>query len=126
MLKLEVCGLAATKTTQIINATFAGQVEVLNDADKIAVRKVKNGEVDFYLGSCETGGGASLAAAFAVLGFKNCLTVSRQGVIPDEKKIRHMIYSGDHKAFGYVHTHTEKIVPALVQALLDKAEGKPE
>lgn len=126
MLKLEVCGLAATKTTQLINEKFANDVEVLNDADKIAVRKVKNGEADYYLGSCETGGGASLAAAFAVLGFKNCLTVSRQGLIPDSKKVRHLVYSGDHKAFGYVHTHTEKIVPVLVQALLDKASGKPE
>ena len=126
MLKLEVCGLGATKTTDIIKKQFAGQVEVINDADRIAVRKVKNGEADYYLGSCETGGGASLAAAFAVLGFKNCLTVSRQGLVPDEKKIRHMIYGGTHKAFGYVHTHTEKVVPALVQALLDKAEGKPE
>lgn len=126
MLKLEVCGLAATKTTQIINQEFAGQVEVLNDPDKIAVRKVKSGEVDFYLGSCETGGGASLAVAFATLGFKNCLTVSRQGNMPDEKKIRQLVYSGDHKAFGYVHSHTEKVVPALVKALIDKSEGKPE
>lgn len=126
MLKLEICGLGATQTTNIINTAFAGQVEVLNDPDKVAVRKVKNNEADFYLGSCETGGGASLAAAFAVLGFKNCLTVSRQGSCPDEKKIRHMVYTGNHKAFGYVHTHTDKVVPALVKALLDKAEGKPE
>jgi len=42
------------------------------------------------------------------------------------KQIRHMIYSGNHKAFGYVKTHTDQVVPALVRALVDKSEGKPE
>lgn len=126
MLKIECCGLTSTQTKQIIDKMFPGQVETFVDSDMIAARKVKKGEIDFYLGSCQTGGGGSLATAIMVLGYGNCLTVSRQGKLPSASEIRHMVYTGNHKAFGYVKEHTEVLVPALVQALVDKAEGKPE
>ena len=114
MLKIECCGLTALQTKQIIEKKFPGLVETSLDPDMIAARKVKSGDVDFYLGSCMTGGGGSIATAIMVLGYGNCLTVSKQGNCPNEKQIRHLIYSGNHKAFGYVKTHTEQVVPALV------------
>lgn len=126
MLKIECCGLSSTRTKQIIDAKFPGLVETYTDADMIAAKKTKSGDVDFYLGSCMTGGGGSLATAIMVLGYGNCLVVSRQGNCPDAKKIRNMVYAGNHKAYGYVMTHTEQVVPVLVQALIDKTEGKPE
>ncbi len=126
MLKIECCGLTSTQTKQIIDKAFPGQVETLVDPDMIAARLVKKGDVDFYLGSCLTGGGGSLATAIMVLGYGNCLTVSKQGKCPSAQEIRHMIYAGNHKAFGYVKDHTEMLVPPLVQALIDKSEGKPE
>ena len=125
-MKIECCGLTATQTKQIIDKDFADQVEALTDPDMVAARKVKAGEADYYLGSCMTGGGGSLATAIMVLGYGNCLVVSKQGNCPGEKEIRHMVYSGKHKAFGYVKSHTEQVVPALVKALTDRAEGKPE
>ena len=126
MLKIECCGLTATQTKQIIDNQHEGVVETLLDPDMVAARKVKAGEVDYYLGSCMTGGGGSLATAIMVLGYGNCLVVSKQGNCPNEAQIRHMVYNGNHKAFGYVKTHTDQVVPALVKALIDKAEGKPE
>ncbi len=124
-MKIECCGLSSRETANIIRAKFP-EVEVLEDPDSIAARKVKKGEVDFYLGSCMTGGGGSLATAIAVLGYGNCLVVTRQGNMPKPEQIRHLIYAGNHKAFGYVQSHTEKVVPVIVQALLDKTSGKPE
>ncbi len=126
MLKLECCGLTSTQTKQIIDKEFSADVETYTDADMVAARKVKNKEIDYYLGSCMTGGGGSLATAIMVLGYGNCLVVSKQGKCPSEKEIRHMVYAGNHKAFGYVKTHTEQVVPALVRALVDKTEGRPE
>ena len=126
MIKIECCGLTATQTKDIIDKNFADQVETYTDPDMIAARKVKNKEIDYYLGSCMTAGGGSLATAIMVLGYGNCLVVSKQGNCPNEKQIRHMVYSGNHKAFGYVKTHTDIVVPALVKALVDKTEGKPE
>lgn len=126
MLKIECCGLSATQTKQIIEKEFAGRAEALSVSDMIAARRVKSGETDFYLGSCQTGGGGSLATAIMVLGYSNCLVVSRQGKCPTAKEIRHMVYAGKHKAFGYVKEHTDVVVPAVVQALVDRAEGKPE
>ena len=125
-MKIECCGLTATQTKQLIDKEYTGTVETLTDPDMVAARKVKNGEADFYLGSCMTGGGGSLATAIMVLGYGNCLVVSKQGKCPNDKEIRHMVYSGNHKAFGYVKSHTEQVVPALVKALVDKTEGKPE
>ena len=126
MLKIECCGLTATQTKQIIEKQFADKVEPLTGPDMVSARKVKNGESDFYLGSCMTGAGGSLATAIMVLGYPNCLVVSKQGKCPSEKEIRHMVYSGKHKAFGYVKDHTDQVVPAIVKALVDRAEGLPE
>jgi len=126
MLKIECCGLSATQTKQIIEKNFAGSVEPISGPDMVAARRVKAGESDFYLGSCMTGAGGSLATAIMVLGYGNCLVVSKQGKCPSAKEIRHMVYAGKHKAFGYVKEHTDLVVPAVVQALVDRAEGKPE
>ena len=126
MLKIECCGLTAAQTKQIIEKNFGDKVEALADPDMVAAQKVKSGEVDYYLGSCMTGGGGSLATAIMVLGYGNCLTISKQGNCPNEAQIRKQVYAGKHKAFGYVKTHTETLVPALVKALIDKSEGKPE
>ena len=51
MLKIECCGLTALQTKQIIEKKFPGLVEASLDPDMIAARKVKSGDVDFYLGS---------------------------------------------------------------------------
>ena len=126
MLKIECCGLAATQTKQIIEKNFANKVEATTDSDMVAARKVKMGESDYYLGSCMTGSGSSLATSIMVLGYNNCLVVSKQGKCPTEKEIRHMIYARDYKAFGYVKDHTENVVPSIVKTLIDKVEGKPE
>lgn len=126
MLKIECCGLSSAQTKQIIEKNFADKVEALAGPDMVAARRVKAGETDYYLGSCMTGAGGSLATAIMVLGYSNCLVVSRQGKCPSAKEIRHMVYAGKHKAFGYVKEHTELVVPAVVQALVDRADGKPE
>ena len=126
MLKIECCGLTSLQIKQIIDKQFKGEAEPFEHPDMIAAKNVKNGESDYYLGSCMTGGGGSIATAIMVLGYGKCLTVSRQGSCPNEKQIRHMVYSGDHKAFGFVKSHTEQVVPALVRALIDKSEGRPE
>ena len=126
MLKIECCGLTSTETKHLIEKNFPGEVEAYSDADMIAARKVKSGEMDFYLGSCQTGGGGSLAIAIPVLGYANTIVVSRQGKCPDAKTIRNLVYSNNKKAFGYVNTHTDKVVVPLVRALVDKAEGRPE
>lgn len=126
MLKIECCGLTSTEMKQIIDRIYPDKVETLSDPDMIAARKVKNGEVDYYLGSCETGGGGSISTAIMVLGYGQCLTISRQGNCPNEQQIRKAVYAGNHKAFGFVKTHTEALVPALVKALIDKTEGVPE
>ena len=49
-MKIECCGLSSKETANIIKQKFP-EVEVLEDPDSIAARKVKKGEVDFYLGS---------------------------------------------------------------------------
>ncbi len=124
MLKIECCGLSSTETKRIIDEKFKGQVETFTDPDMIAARKVKKGEVDYYLGSCMTGGGGSLATAMMILGYNKCVVVSKQGNCPDANKVKEIVNAGDYKAFGYVKTHTEQIVISIVQALLEKANSK--
>ncbi len=121
MLKIECCGLSSAETKHIIDDNFKGQVEAYTDPDMVAARKVKNGEMDYYLGSCMTGGGGSLATAMMILGYNKCVVVSKQGNCPDEKKVKEIIGAGEYKAFGYVKSHTEQIVVSIVRALLEKS-----
>ncbi|MBQ4343482.1 MAG: DUF2620 family protein [Erysipelotrichaceae bacterium] len=121
MLKIACCGLAATRMKMIIEKNFSKEeVEVLTLPDTQAVRKVKSGEADYFFGTCHTGGGGSLATAIAILGYSNCLVLSRYGYCPKETEVKEKVAGGNHKAFGMVEGHVDKLIIPLVKALLEK------
>ena len=121
MLKIACCGLASTRMKNIIEKNFiADEVEVITLPDIQAVRKIKAGEIDYYFGTCHTGGGGSLATAIAILGYTNCLVLSRYGYCPKEAEVKEKVANGNHKAFGMVEAHTEMLTIPLVKALLEK------
>ncbi len=41
------------------------EVSILNDMGR---RRVKNGELDYFIGACNTGAGAALSIAIAIIG----------------------------------------------------------
>jgi len=64
------------KVAEAIKKAGGDRVEVKVMGDVEAVLALKNGEADYYLGACATGGGGALAMAMALLGAGNCATVS--------------------------------------------------
>ena len=94
-------------------------LEIKNDLE--AVNAVKKGYFDYYVGACNTGGGGALAMAMALLGMDFCKTISMPGrIFPDDEIIKAV--NEGKKAFGFVDQHTEKVLPVLLNAILNKRE----
>lgn len=91
------------------------EVEVKSDLD--ATMALKNGQVDYYFGACNTGGGGALAMAIALLGRDLCETVSMPGKIKSEAEIIESVQNGK-KAFGFTAQHKDVVVPILMNELV--------
>lgn len=90
-------------------------VDIKNDLD--AAMAMKNGEYDYYLGACNTGGGGALAMAIALVGRDICSTVSMPGTIKDDEYIIKEVKSGK-KAFGFTAQHINQVVPVIINEIL--------
>lgn len=93
------------------------ELSIKNDLE--AVSALKNGKFDFYVGACNTGGGGALAMAMALLGNQLCKTISMPGkIFPDEEIIKAV--NEGKVAFGFVDQHAEKVLPVLLDAIVNK------
>ncbi len=43
--------------------------------------KVKSGQLDYYIGACNTGAGAALSIAIAVIGYNKSCTIAKPGIL---------------------------------------------
>lgn len=110
------------KVAEEIKKAGGGRVEVKVMGDVEAVLALKNGEADYYLGACATGGGGALAMAMALLGAGNCATVSMAGRPPKEEEVANAVKHGK-VAFGFTNDHIDRAVPMIVNAIL-KEKGE--
>lgn len=91
-------------------------VDIKNDLD--AAMALKNGEYDYYIGACNTGGGGALAMAIALVGSDKTSTISMPGSIKSDDFIKNEVRSGK-KAFGFTAQHAENVLPVLVKEIID-------
>lgn len=118
MLRIAVGGLQKPLMEQAIKkACPDAQVTVTNDMS--AVGMIKRGEVDYYFGACESGGGAAISILIGMLGYSKCCTVCKNASRPDSKEIQNFVNSGKI-AFGMTVQSIEGTVPILVEALKNK------
>lgn len=89
-------------------------LEIQNDLD--AVMAMKAGQFDYYIGACNTGGGGALAMAIALLGGKQCKTISMPGKILPEEDIVAAVNDGCI-AFGFTSQHMEQVLPIWIKAI---------
>jgi hypothetical protein len=106
------------KIADLIEAVGNGKAEVRTMSDIDAAMAIKNGDADYYFGSCQTGGGGALAMAIALLGMSNCAVLSMPGTIKSDAEILYEVSAGK-KAFGFTAQHIETIVPSLMKHLLN-------
>jgi hypothetical protein len=107
------------KVAQMIKEIGGDKVSVEIKSDIEAVMAVKNGEADYYVGACATGGGGALAMAMAILTAQKCATISMPGRPPKEADVKKAVADGK-VAFGFTNDHIEKAVPYIVKAISEK------
>lgn len=107
--------------SKLIEKHGDGKVKVSVKGDIEAVLDIKNGQADYYFGSCATGAGGALAMAIGIIGAQSCLSVSIPGKVLPEEEMRKAVQDGK-KAFGFVNTDAEKVIPTLIDEIIKKEE----
>ena len=79
MKKIGVAGLQRELIKQMIESSAPGCFETFICNDLEAASKVKSGQLDYYIGACNTGAGAALSIAIAIIGFNKCCTIALAG-----------------------------------------------
>ena len=100
MKKIGVAGLQREQIKKTIEATAPGCFEVFIHNDMEAAMKVKSGQLDYYIGACNTGAG----------------TIAKPGIKAKDEHIAKMIAEGK-VAFGLSVEHVEHAIPMLINHL---------
>jgi hypothetical protein len=119
MLRIVVGGLKKDVLERSAKAAGGDKVVVTITSDFEGAKKVKAGDADYYLGACNSGGGAALSVAIGILGYSNCSTVAKAGGKPNPVTIEKLVNEGKI-AFGMAVETIEETVPHIIHCLLKK------
>ena len=118
MLRIVVGGaLNKNDNAALIEQYGQNQVEVKVMGDLQAAMALKNGEADYYFGSCQTGAGGALSMAIALNGMSKCIPVAMVGKVLDDAEIAAAIAEGK-TAFGFVPEAAATVIPVIMGELL--------
>ncbi|QQO10912.1 DUF2620 domain-containing protein [Breznakiella homolactica] len=96
-----------------------GNAEVSVMSDIEATMALKNGQADYYFGSCATGAGGALGITMGLMGRDKCISVSMPGKVLSQEEITAAVKAGKI-AFGFVNYDAEKVIPLILQAISEK------
>lgn len=116
MKKIGIAGLQREQIKNIVELTAPGEFECHIMSDMDAALKVKNGELDYYIGACNTGAGAALSIAIAIMGYNKSATIAKPGIQARPEQISQFIAEGK-VAFGLSVEHVEHAIPMLINQL---------
>lgn len=116
MKKIGVAGLQRELMKKTIETAAPGCFDVMICNDMDAAMKVKSGQLDYYIGACNTGAGAALSIAIAVIGYNKSCTIAKPGIKAKEEQVAKMVAEGKI-AFGLSVEHIEHAIPMLVAQL---------
>jgi hypothetical protein len=119
MLRIVIAGLKKDVLERAVKGAGGDKVTVTSTSDFEAAKKIKAGQADYYLGACNSGGGAALSIAIGILGYGNCSTVAKNGRKPDQKNIEKLVQDGKI-AFGMSVENIESAAPMIIKSLLNK------
>ena len=119
MIKIGVAGLRKELIEKTILDHGNGNFEVLVTNDMDAAKKLKNGELDYYMGACNSGGGAAISIVIGIVGYSKCATVAKAGGgSPDKAQINKLLSEGKI-AFGMSVENIESSVPVILESILE-------
>lgn len=116
MKKIGIAGLQREQIQKWVEATAPGEFECFILSDMEAASKVKKGELDYYIGACNTGAGAALSMAIAIIGYNKSATIAKPGIKAKEEQVAKFIAEGK-VAFGLSVEHVEHAIPLLIAQL---------
>lgn len=121
MKKIGIAGLQREQIKAEIEQSAPGLFEcyILNDIE--AAMKVKAGQLDYYIGCCNTGAGAALSLAIAIIGFTQCCTIAKPAIRAKPDEITKFIGEGKI-AFGLSVEHIEHAIPLLITQLANQLQ----
>lgn len=100
----------------ILNLNPKVVVDIKSDMD--AAFAIQSNEYDYYVGSCDTGGGGALAIAISLLGIDKARTISTQSSKKTKKEILEMLKNGV-VAFGFVENQYEYSIKTLLECIME-------
>lgn len=116
-MKIAIGGLKKNEMEKAIKEASGGAIETIITTDIAGASMLKKGEVDYYFGACESGGGAAISILIGMIGYSKCCTVARNGQVAKKVDIEKHVADGKI-VFGMAHDGIEQTVPILVEVLL--------
>ncbi|MEY4474764.1 MAG: hypothetical protein RL248_531 [Pseudomonadota bacterium] len=116
MKKIGIAGLQRELIREMIEQTAPNTFETFILSDMDAAIKVKEGELDYYIGACNTGAGAALSMAIAIIGYNKSATIAKPGIKAKPEQIKKLVSDGT-LAFGLSVEHIEHAIPLLMAQL---------
>lgn len=120
-MKIAIGGLKKEEMKAAVLATNP-DIEVFITNDMQAIPMLKNKKVDYYLGACESGGGAAISILIGAIGYTNCATICKNGENPKREKIQKIVNEGK-VVFGMAHDKIHLAAPILIELLHEKEIG---
>jgi hypothetical protein len=115
-IRVGVTGLGRGDAVESLRAV--GQIEPVAMGDMEAATCLTRDELSYVVGVCESGGGAALAMAIALVGPDSCTNLSKMGRPIDPARLPSLLADGV-RVFGVARDHVATVVPALGRALTD-------
>lgn len=114
-MKIAIGGMQKNEMELAIKKAMPDAETVITN-DMAAAKMIKNGEVDFYFGACESGGGSAISILIGLVGYSKCCTVCKNGGSPNKADIEKFVKEGK-LCFGMTVSNIEGTVPVLLDVL---------
>ena len=107
MIRIVIGGLQKDLIKKQVEETGGDRVEAVITSDFEGAKKVKAGQADYYVGACNSGGGAALSVAIGLLGYNRCATIAKAGGRPDPQEIEKRVQEGENRLWHVCGSHRE-------------------
>ncbi|MDO9381052.1 MAG: DUF2620 family protein [Nocardioidaceae bacterium] len=114
-MKIIAGGVAKSEVVDALRPLLGPDDTVVAGTDMDAALKLRTGAVDYYLGTCHTGAGASLGVLVGLLGSARCHTFGRS--VPTRDDVEAVV-AADKVALGFALDQVQEVVP-VVWSVLD-------
>jgi hypothetical protein len=114
-LRVGVIGISGKEVAELLSRS--GDIEPVVEVDIQATQMLADGDLDYIVGVCESGGGAALAIPIAMLGADKCINLSKMGRSASAEEIATSLREG-RRAFGLARDHLGGLVPVLAAEIL--------